>query len=73
MKTHMWCTTSTRMKLFAMWAPLCHRPTSKVKPGGDVPNLDGYRDQNDWGELTEPDLEPEKLPDDSELLLFFND
>ena len=44
-----------------------------VKPSGDVPNLDGCGDRMDCGELIEkvPDLE--ELPEDLELLLFFDD
>ena len=45
----------------------------KVEPGGDVPSLDGYGNQMDWGELTDPDLELEELLDDSKLLLFLDD
>ena len=45
----------------------------KVESGGDVPNLDGYEDRMDYEELTEPVLDPEELPKDLKLLLFFDD
>ena len=50
-----------------MWVPL------RVELGGDVPSLNGYKDRLDRGELTDPDPKPEELPDDSKLLLFFDD
>ena len=39
--------------------------------GGDVPSLDGCGDRNVWGELTDSAVEPNDLPEDSKLLLFF--
>ena len=41
--------------------------------GGDMPSLDGCGDQNIWGELIDFAPDPDELPEDSELLLFFED
>ena len=48
------------------------RPLKAVL-GGDVPSLDGCRDRIVWGELTDSAPNPDELPEDSELLLFFED
>ena len=45
----------------------------KVDSGGDVPSLNGCEDWMDWGELTDLDLKLEEFPNDSKLLLFFDD
>ena len=45
----------------------------KVEPSGDVISLDCCEYRMDWGELTDLDPEIEELPDDSKLLLFFDD
>ena len=48
--------------LFVIILPL------KIEPDGDVPSLEGCEDRMDWCELTDP----EELPNDLELLLFFD-
>ena len=45
----------------------------KVVLGGDVLSLDGCGDRNVWGELIDFAPNPNKLPKDLKLLLFFED
>ena len=47
--------------------------TLEAVPSSDVPSLDGYGDRNVWGELINSALDPNELPEDSELLLFLKD
>ena len=46
------------------------RPLKAVL-GDDVPSLDGGEERNVWGELIDSAPNPDELPEDSKLLLFF--
>ena len=45
----------------------------KIVLGSDVSSLNGCRVRNIWGELIDSAPDPDELPEDSKLLLFFED